>query len=64
MATYVIGDIHNSLIKLDGILKQISPSFRDIIKKQGIKLVHIPLGTQGSEEKVVEEIPTMKPLDK
>lgn len=31
MATYVIGDIHNSLIKLDGILKQISPSYKDNI---------------------------------
>ena len=31
MAIYVIGDIHNSLIKLDGILKQISPSYKDNI---------------------------------
>ncbi|MBO6242786.1 MAG: metallophosphoesterase [Butyrivibrio sp.] len=31
MATYVIGDIHNSLIKLDGTLKQISPSYKDNI---------------------------------
>lgn len=31
MATYVIGDIHNSLIKLNGILKQISPSYKDCI---------------------------------
>lgn len=31
MATYVIGDIHNSLIKLNGILKQISPSYNDSI---------------------------------
>ena len=31
MATYVIGDIHNFLIKLDGILKQISPSYKDNI---------------------------------
>lgn len=31
MATYVIGDVHNFLIKLDGILKQISPSYNDNI---------------------------------
>ena len=27
-----------------------------ICKKQGIKLVHIPLGTQGTKEKVADEI--------
>ena len=31
MATYVIGDVHNSLVKLDGIFKQISPSYNDNI---------------------------------
>lgn len=29
MATYVVGDIHNSLIKLNGVLKQISLSYKD-----------------------------------
>lgn len=31
MATFVIGDIHNSLIKLNGVLKQISFSYKDNI---------------------------------
>lgn len=29
MTTYVVGDIHNSLIKLNGVLKQISLSYKD-----------------------------------